>query len=509
MPVFIGLDLGSSSVRAAAFDEDLNVLCSSQKHYPMHFPRPGRAEQDPYLIFERTLEAISETSAKLRGLGLLAEVKGLGASGFMHSSMAVGRDGLPLTVLLPWADQRTAGQVAWIRGEFGREDPYSRTGCPVHTTYVPGKIRWFRENLPGVTDAAWRYMSAKEWVLGRLTGEYVCDLGVASGAGLLNMASRCWDKQALTAAGIDGSLLNPLVEPTAVIGTITKEASEATGLPEGTPVVAGSSDAAMSSLGSGAGGIGETVAMIGTSGAIRMTSKKPATDESMKCWCYYLAEDRWIVGGATNNGGNVLDWYRRLLEGSKTSRGHSATLSYDELLEAAGSSPAGAAGLIFLAFLAGERAPGWDENARGTLLGLTLSHTAADVARSILEGTAFQLHGIFEALKGLGEPSGKVIASGGFARSDLWLRILASVLETEVEVPRSVEGSVAGAAALAMVGLESRKGLEWTSCVRKDPRTICPVPEDSVMYRKVLKVYYDSYAALGGIFKELVDVADE
>lgn len=508
MPVFIGLDIGSSSVRAAAFDEGLDMLCSSQKLYPMHFPRPGWAEQDPRLILSKAREALAETSRKLDDMGLLGQVKALGASGFMHSTMAVGEDKEPLTMLLPWADQRTAGQVAWIREEFGRKKSYLETGCPTHTTYVPGKIRWLREEMAGITKRTWRYMSVKEWVLAKLTGEYACDLGIASGAGLLDMRSRCWDKLTLTAAGIDGSSLNPLVEPTTVIGGITKEAAETTGLPEGTPVVAGSSDAAMSSLGSGAGGIGETVAMIGTSGAIRMTSDRPMIDDGMKCWCYYLAEDRWIVGGATNNGGNVLDWYRESLTGIKTSQGHSWQVGYDDLLKAAESSPAGSSGLVFLAFLAGERAPGWDENARGVLLGLTLSHTAADVARSILEGTVFQLHGIFEALKSFGEQKGRVIASGGFARSDLWLKILASVLGSEIEVPRSIEGSVAGAAAIAMIGTEEKKGLEWTSRIRKDPMIISPAPEDIERYKRVLRVYRDSYDAMNGIFKELVDIAE-
>lgn len=504
MSVFIGLDLGSSSARAVAFNEELEVICFSQKQYPMLFPRPGWAEQNPGLILDGCIEALSDAAAELKNLGLLDHIEAIGVSGFMHSCMAVGRHRVPLTPLLPWADQRTAGQVTAISREHGTTQLHLRTSCPVHTTYVPCKIRWFKENMPQVVRGAWRFMSAKEWVVGRLTGEYVCDRGVASGAGLLNMNSGDWDELALRAAGVDPGELNPLVEPTTVIGETGAWAAEATGLPEGIPVVVGSSDAASSSVGSGVAGIGQIAAMIGTSGAIRMTSDHPATDKAMRCWCYYLADGRWIVGGATNNGGNVLGWFKDLVGAAKP-------VSFEELMALAEEAPAGAAGLVFLAFLAGERAPGWNQNARGALLGLTLSHGASHVARSILEGTVYQLHGIYAALEelaGAAAFSGSIVASGGFAKSQLWLEILASVLNTDIEVPAMLEGSAAGAAALAMAATGHRSGLDWTACVRRGSRVIHPKPADAARYRRMLEVYYRAYRSLANTFDELVAIAD-
>lgn len=501
MPVFIGLDLGSSSARAVAFNEALEPICFSQKQYPMFFPRPGWAEQDPHLILDGCVKALSGTAAKLKDLGLLDDMKAIGVSGFMHSSMAVNHDGAPLTPLLPWADQRTASQATSIACKHGNEALYFRTGCPVHTTYVPCKIRWFKETMPDVAGRAWRFMSAKEWVVGQITGSYVCDRGIASGAGLLNMESRGWDELALRAAGVEPDELNPLVEPTSVAGEIGAQMAASTGLPEGVPVVVGSSDAAMSSLGSGAASIGQIAAMIGTSGAVRMAVDRPMMDEAMRCWCYYLADGRWILGGATNNGGNVLGWFKDLMAVREP-------ISYDDLLALAQDAPAGASGLIFLAFLAGERAPGWNANARGVLLGLALSHGASHIARSILEGTVFQLHGTYAALKRLVDVPGGIVASGGFAKSQLWLEILASVLSTEVEVPELLEGSAAGAAALAMVSTGYEKGLDWTARVRRGSRVIHPKPEEELRYRRTLDVYYKAYDSMAETFDELVGIAD-
>ncbi len=182
-------------------------------------------------------------------------------------------------------------------------------------------------------------------------------------------------------------------------------------------------------------------------------------------------------------------------------------MSYENLIKLAGESPAGAKGLLFLAFLAGERAPGWNENARGALLGLTLSHKAEDVARSILEGTVYQLEGVYEALKRQGMCSGRIVATGGFAKSDLWLRIMAAVLNTDIEVPLSFEGSSAGAAAMAMVGVGYKEGLEWTSLVRRGARIIRPDVREAARYVEILKVYYKAYEALGKTCEELVRIA--
>lgn len=507
MPVFIGLDIGSSSVRAVAFNEGLVPLHAAQRQYPMYFPKPGWAEQDPYLILSCTLSVLTETAQSLKEKGILKELKGIGASGFMHSSMAVGLDREPLTSLLPWADQRTAAQVQRFRREYNGREIYNRTGCPVHTTYVPCKISWFRESMPELDKSTWRYMSAKEWVLGRLTNNYVTDLGIASGSGLMNMQTKDFDEIALRCAGIGREMLNPLMEPDTMMGMITPDISRITGIPHDTPVIVGSSDAAMSSLGSGAAGIGETAAMIGTSGAIRMASDRPLTDIGMKCWCYYLAQGKWIFGGATNNGGNILSWFKDLLVEAYGEIGGRSELSYENLIKLAGESPAGAKGLLFLAFLAGERAPGWNENARGALLGLTLSHKAEDVARSILEGTVYQLEGVYEALKRQGMCSGRIVATGGFAKSDLWLRIMAAVLNTDIEVPLSFEGSSAGAAAMAMVGVGYKEGLEWTSLVRRGARIIRPDVREAARYVEILKVYYKAYEALGKTCEELVRIA--
>lgn len=503
MAVFIGLDLGSSSARAAAFDEELRIVCWCQAHYPMAFPRPGWAEQDPQLILAGAMEALSGAAAKLAGMGLLESVEAIGVAGFMHSCMAVARDGAPLTTLLTWADQRTAPQVAEIAREYGKSELYRRTGCPVHTTYVAGKIRWLKANVPGLAGRGVKFMSAKEWVVSALTGARACDLGVASGSGLLNTGERQWDDLALSAAGVSPNELNPLEEPTAIIGKLQAAPAAATGLRQGIPVIIGSSDGAMSSLGCGAGGVSQVAAMIGTSGAIRMTSAAPMTDVEARCWCYYMAENRWIVGGATNNGGNVLGWLRGVLGGG----GEREPLTYERLLQLAEQSPAGASGLLFLAFLAGERAPGWNASARGTLLGLTLSHTAADIARSVLEGTVFQLHGIYAALAELAGAPRRIVASGGFARSGLWLKILASVLETEIEVPDQVEGSAAGAAALAMIAAGYRQGLDWTSSVRRGARIISPDPADSLQYRRMLRTYYQAYHLLEPVFDDLANTA--
>ncbi|MHB1131323.1 MAG: gluconokinase, partial [Chloroflexota bacterium] len=285
----------------------------------------------------------------------------------------------------------------------------------------------------------------------------VVDLGIASGSGCLDMAHKTWDDEALAMAGIGRDRLAELAEPTTLLRGMRSEFAREIGISPDVPLALGSSDGTLSSLGAGAVSPGQMTAMIGTSGAVRAISRQPLVDSQARTWCYYLADDRWVPGAAINNGGIVYRWLRDEVLRVPVDQRDLAYLAMDE---AAAQVPPGSNGLVFLPFLAGERAPYWNADARGAMLGLSLGHGQAHLVRATLEGVAFRMYSIFAALRDLAGTPQEVRAAGGFTKSRLWLRILTDVFGVTLRVPAVAEASAWGAAYLALMGLGHYHSIE-------------------------------------------------
>jgi gluconokinase len=431
----VGVDIGTTATKAVAFTVDGTAHGTGEGGYPLDEPEPGAAVQDPEAIWEAVGDAVRDAVAAVDP----ARVAAVSFSSAMHGLLALDADGNPLGTLMTWADHRAAATADALRSRDGALALHRRTGTPIHPMSPLVKLAWLRAARPSLHSAAHMWGGMKELVLHRATGEWATDTSCASGTGLLDLATGRWDDEALELAGLTTGSLPPLVAPTDVVGALRETGW---GLPGGVPVVAGGGDGPLANLGVGAVRPGVAACSIGTSGALRVTVDRPAVDARGRVFCYGLTDARWVVGGATTNGGLVLDWARELLRPDG---------DVDELLDLAADVPAAA--VLALPHLLGERAPRWDGAGAGALLGLRRHHGAGHVVRALLEGVCLQLRLVLDAMRDAGIAVDEVRATGGFARSPLWRAILTDVLDLPVAFPALDQGSAFGAALLGAQGV--------------------------------------------------------
>jgi gluconokinase len=459
--VVVGVDVGTTAAKAVAFDAQGRERGAAEVGYPLLEPAPGRAEQEPGAVVDGALEAIRGAVAEARAGG--AEVVGLALSAAMHALIALDAKDRPLTRLVTWADTRASAQAQRLRAEH--PDLHDRTGTPIHSMAPLPKLVWYAESERDTFAAARRWVGVKELVVARLTGAWLLDHSTASGTGLLNLETLDWDPAALAAAGIGSDRLAALVPATERLELRADVAAEL-GLDRDVPVVIGAGDGPSANLGVGAIAPGIAACSIGTSGALRLTTQRPAVDRARHLFCYALTPGRWIVGGAISNGGVVLRWAGAALAPDLGDQPEEA------LLALAADVPAGSEGLIMLPYLLGERAPLWSGSAPAAYVGLARHHRRGHLLRSALEGVCQQLRLVLDAIRDAGNEVTEVRATGGFARSALWRQMLADVLDAPIGFAASEEGSARGAAILGLqaLGLADRiDAAEPTELIEPNP----------------------------------------
>lgn len=452
----IGVDIGTSSTKAVLYDGNGAVLARHGVEYPLLTPVPGAAEQDPDQIVRAVIAAIA-------GVVQHAEAQRIACISFsaaMHSLIAVDAKGNPLSKCITWADTRAAACSDRIRAHGG-EAIYRRTGTPIHPMSPLPKLVWMRETSPDLFASAARFIGIKEYVFHRFFGRYLVDHSIASATGLFDITTLQWDHEALTVAGITEARLSELVPTTYLIEGLKHEIAQETGIAPRTPFVVGANDGVLANLGVGAITPGSVAVTIGTSGAIRTPVHAPVTDPHGRLFCYVLAPGTWIVGGPVNNGGMILRWLRDEFGAEERETAKRLGVdAYDLLTQVAERAGVGAAGLLFHPYLAGERAPLWNADARGSFFGLAMHHRKEHMVRAVLEGVIFNLHMVLKLIEQAGVRTERVLASGGFARSALWRQIMADIFDREVVVGKSAEGSCLGAAVLGMYALEAIPSLD-------------------------------------------------
>ena len=463
--MLIALDIGTTNVKAVAFSDDGQVLAVAERINRTLAPQPGWSEQEPEAVFQHVLDVLHEVirvtrqTTPSRRTNARGTLRGIVFSSAMHGLVAVDIAGHPLTNFMLWSDLRADAIARELRQPGGAGmDIYRRTGVPIHAMSPLTKIIWLRQNRPDVFYAAHKFLGIKEFVLWRLCSQqygetpvsqrklgetgvspYIADISCASATGLMNIHKNEWDEAALALAGISAERLPALVSPYHTAFLPEKNALR-WGLPPDVPLIAGASDGACANLGSGAVLPGQVAVTIGTSAAIRTITNEPVLDEQMRTFCYRVDESRCIVGGASNNGTNVLEWLRTAV--------FQSPLSPENFANQALAVPAGAEGLRFLPHIHGERAPLWDAQARGSFQGLTAAHRQAHFVRAAMEGVLLNLKEISDALA-LHCPIETLYAGGGFSRNQLWVNMLADVFQKPVRVEKGgTDVSALGAWAL-------------------------------------------------------------
>jgi gluconokinase len=494
--VVIGVDIGTTATKVVAYGVDGAALGSADRSYPLHAPHPGWAEQDPDEVVGAVLDAIAEV------VSLVPDgVAAIGVSSVMHSLIGLDGDGRPLTPLITYADSRAWPQALRLRRELGIS-LYRATGTPIHPMSPLVKLAWFAEHEPDLRRRVTHWVSIKEHLLRRMCASDVVDHAVASATGLFDLSARDWYPDALDAAGVSPEQLGRLVPTTARIDGLRSEVAEQLGVPASTPVVVGASDGVLANLGVGAVRPGVAALSIGTSGAIRVTVDAPRTDPDMRTFCYTLTDRQWVVGGAISNGGLVLRWLTDELFGDS---------DYDRLTAAAAQVAPGSDGVLMLPYLTGERAPSWSPLRGGVLFGLRVEHQRGHVVRAGLEGVALQLRLVADALRDARGEFDRLRVTGGFVGSDLWLQIVADVLDSELEVPQVDEAVAYGAALLAMRGIELIDDLGSATDGITIARTVTPGADAVAEYDRVAIRYAELVERLTPLLgdRTLVDAEQE
>ena len=477
----IGLDLGTTNCKAVLLDADGRVLAKASRSYKLHIPRPGWAEQDVRQVWAAVIQVLAAVAEAAPAPDLL---RGICASGAMHSLFPIADDaGTPLSNAMTWADARATSVYKGLIADCDTHALYRRTGCPVHSTYHLQRLRWWRREAAEQAQAAYLWVAIKDWILHALTGVWATDLSLASTTGLLSLQDLTWDTEALQLAGVHPRRLPPLVASSDTVGGLTAEAAALTGLPTGLPVIAGGSDGAMASLGTGVAAPGQMVITVGTSGAVRKIVAEPWFDPAERTWCYLLAGDRWIVGGAINNGGLALQWAREKLYPDLAGEA-----GYEQLAADAASCAPGADGVFLLPYFAGERSPHWAPKDRGMLYGLGMGHTRVHMARAAMEGVANCLADVWDALYG-SESAGDVVRlTGGITRTPLWVQILADMFGVPLMALDVADTSATGAALLGMHALSLIRADQLARTVEPGP-IYTPDPERHAFYRQHHREY--------------------
>ena len=447
MQAVVGIDVGTGGSRAVVVGEDGRVSAAATvAHAPFASPRTAWAEQEPEDWWRASRAAIREVLAK-SGTGA-ASVRAIGLSGQMHGAVLVDASGEVVRPAIIWCDQRTEAECQWLTQTIGAKRLLELTSNPALTNFTLTKVLWVRAHEPEAWRRVRRVLLPKDFVRLRLSGEYATDVGDASGTLMLDVAHRRWSEEILDAAGLDGAMLPRLFESPEVCARVSSNAAADTGIPAGTPIVAGAGDQAAGAVGMGITKPGAVSVTIGTSGVVFAATDRPALDPGgrLHTFCHAVPA-RWHVMGVTQAAGLSLRWLRELLGLSDC-----GDEAYEMMTRDAADIEPGADGVLWAPYLMGERTPHLDPNIRGALVGLAANHTRGHVVRAVLEGVAFSLRDSVTIFSELRLPVQRVRLGGGGARSALWREIQANVYGQPVETIHADEGAAYGAALLAGVG---------------------------------------------------------
>ncbi|MBC8569370.1 xylulokinase [Zongyangia hominis] len=495
MAYLLGIDLGTSSVKALIIDTDGKFISMGQEDYNFIIPQLGYAEIDPRLWWDATVKAIQDALAS--GKVDAGEVKGIGFSGHMHGLVPVDRNQEVVRNSIIHLDQRCGKQVEQLKEKIGLEK-FSQITCNAPAAgFLFPSLLWVKENEPENYAKIDKVMLPKDYIRMRLTGKIATEASDAAGTVAFHTPERRWAWELIDAMGVDRSLFPECHEACDIAGELTKEAAEATGLAAGTPIIYGGSDTTVQSVGNGLIRPGYVISNIGTASQVICCVNHPVYDRKLRTNTFcYPREDLWIVFGASLNGGIAQKWLRDNIF---------HTGNYRALDEMAETIPAGSEGLLFLPYLCGERLPCLDPQARGMYLGLTVKHTQAHLIRAVMEGMVFALRDGLEIFKELGISADKIIASGGGTKSPLLLQIQADIYGKDIYTTQSKDQASFGAALCAGVGVGLFKSLEEAcdNLITLSPVVTHPNPDNVKVYNEMYPLYAELYSRNKELFHRL------
>lgn len=498
MNYLLGIDIGTTGAKTLLINESGETVAQFTAEWPLSTPHPNWAEQNPEDWWNGTVTSIKEVLrlARLKDVG---EIKGIGLSGQMHSSVFLDKDNKVLRPAILWCDTRTAPQCKWITEKVGLENLRAWVYNPALEGFTAPKIIWVRDNEPQVYEKVRRVLLPKDYIRFLLTGEQAMDVSDAAGTLMFDVRNRRWSDEFLEAVGIPKDFLPPVLESIDVCGRITRRVAELTGLREGTPVVGGGADNTCGATGTGIVKEGRVLASLGTSGVIFAHTDSVKVDPRMRVHTFcHSVPDKWYLMGVVLSAGGAFRWFRDVLGEMEKQQARSVGQDpYDLLTREAQQAPIGSEGLFFLPYLMGERTPHQSADARGAFIGLTARHEKSCIVRSVLEGITFGMRDSLEIMRQLGLKIEQIRLTGGGGKSPFWKQLQADIYGAEVVTVNTTEGPAFGAAIMAGVGAGVYADLvEAVEDVVKITERIQPNLEAAKRYDEYYRIFVSLYPAL-------------
>lgn len=494
-------DLGTSGNKATLYDTDGNLVRSVTCAYELIVGEGNVAEQRAddwwYAVCNGTKELLSEIENR--------DVCAVSFSGQMMGCVCVDDQGTPLRNALIWADMRSTMQEEKLRNEIDDKIFYQITGHRLSSSYSITKLMWVRDNEPDLYAKTYRMLNAKDYIIYKLTGEFVTEFSDASSTCLLDLNTMDWSDTLLYASGLEREKLPTLLSSVEIAGRVTAQAASLTGLCEGTPVVCGGGDGCCAAVGTGVVKTGIANCCLGTSSWISLATKTPIFDEDMTTFNFAHIVPGYIMPcGTMQTGGGSLSWVvERLFGGVDGTLGDKKRI-YEAVNREVSKSAAGAGKLLFLPYLMGERSPRWNAKARGDFVGLTMAHSRGDILRAVMEGVGYNLNIILESFKRSGSRMDELILIGGGARNESWQSILCDILNLTVKIPYDLESATSmGAAITAGVGVGVFDSFDVTERFVKIKNKHRPNYENCAIYNEMKLLFEDTYKQLYPIFENM------
>ena len=483
--LYVGIDLGTSSVKLILMDENGKIHNTVSREYPICYPRPGWSEQNPEDWFTQTLHGIAELIADIDK----TRVAGISCGGQMHGLVILDEHDEVIRPAILWNDGRTAAETDYLNNVVGKDKLSACTANIAFSGFTAPKILWLKSNEPDNYRRIRKIMLPKDYIAYKLSGAFCSDYSDASGMLLLDVQHRRWSTEMCHVCGVDEAQLPKLYESYEAVGHILPELAEQLGLSKKIVIAAGAGDNAAAAIGTGTVGNARCNISLGTSGTIFISSDTFRVDENNALHSFAHADGHYHLMGCMLSAASCNKWW--LEDVLRTN---------DYTNEQSSIQHLGENHVFFLPYLMGERSPWNNPSARGTFTGLTMDTTRADITQAVLEGVSFAVRDMYEFAKKTGVTLSSTMICGGGAKSPLWRKMIANILNMRVDVPFSEEGPAMGAAMLAMVACGEYK------TVKDAAEVIVKVAKSEEPQQELVKKYEDRYQQFRTIYPALRDV---
>lgn len=483
---YIGIDLGTSAVKLLLMEEDGTVCGIVSREYPISFPHPGWSEQDPQDWFVQAMEGLKELTRDIDR----SEIAGIGLGGQMHGLVTLDSQDRVLRPAILWNDGRTGRETDYLNQVIGTEKLSEYTANIAFAGFTAPKLLWMEKNEPEKFEQIEKIMLPKDYLVYRLTGVFSTDVSDASGMLLLDVKNRCWSEEMLKICHVRKEQLPVLYESWEAVGVLRPEIAGELGFPSDVKVVAGAGDNAAAAVGTGTVGDGQCNLSLGTSGTIFISSRKFRADENNALHSFDHADGSYHLMGCMLSAASCNKWWSEEILGTK-----------DFEKEQSGITKLGENQVFFLPYLMGERSPHNNPDARGVFFGMSMDTTREDLTQAVLEGVAFGLRDSLEVARSLGIEIQRTKICGGGAKSPLWRKVIANVLNVKVDILEHEEGPAMGGAMLAAVGCGAYPDVETIGKrLVKVVDTIEPEAELAARYEERYQKFKRLYPAMKDLF---------